>query len=54
MLKEVGRETRAAAVGEWPDLLLPESTGARRRIAATLVLLALAGLVAQLVLLLAE
>ena len=54
MLNEVGRETRAAALGEWLDPLLPESAGARRRIAATLVLLALAGLAAYVVSFLAE
>ena len=52
MLRDLGREMRT--VGEWPDPLLPESAGARRRIAVTLILLALAGLVAHLVSLLPE
>lgn len=46
MLNEPGREARAAAVGDWPDPVLPESAGDQRRIAATLVLLAVAGFVA--------
>jgi hypothetical protein len=54
MLKELGREMRAVAVGEWPDPPLPVSAGARRRVAATLVLLALAGLAAYVVSFLAE
>lgn len=44
MLKEIRRDTRAAAVGEWLDLPLPEAVAVRYRIAATLVLLALVGL----------
>ena len=45
MLKEVRPDTRAAGVGEWSDPPLPETVAARRRIAITLILLALLGLV---------
>ena len=53
MLNEVRRGTRAAAVGEWLDASLPETVEARRRIAITLILLALLGLVGMVVSLLA-
>ena len=53
MLKEVVRERRVPD-GDWPDAPLPPSAAARRRIAATLIVLALAGLVAHLVSLLAR
>lgn len=52
MLKEVRRGTRAAA-GEWSDPPLPETVEARHRIATTLILLALMGLVGIAVSLLA-
>jgi hypothetical protein len=54
LLKKFGRDTRAVADGEWLDLPLPEAVAARRRIAATLALLGLAGIVAGVVSLLAE
>ena len=53
MLREVRRDTRVAAVGEWSDPPLPEAVAARHRIATTLVHLALAGLAGLVVSLLA-
>jgi hypothetical protein len=46
MLNEVGRERHTAA-DDWPDLPLPLAAAARHRIRATLILLALMGLVAM-------
>ena len=54
MLKEIKRDMRAATVGEWSDLPLPEAVATRRRIAATLLLLALVGLAGLVVSLLAR
>jgi hypothetical protein len=53
MLKVLRRDTRAAAVGEWSDPPLPETVATRNRIATTLILLALLGLVGMVVSLLA-
>jgi hypothetical protein len=47
MPNEVGRERHTAAVVDWPDLPLPLAAAARHRIRATLILLALMGLVAM-------
>jgi hypothetical protein len=49
MLHEVRRDTRATEDSDWPAPLLPTAPAARRRISATLVLLALMGLVALVV-----
>jgi hypothetical protein len=53
MLREVRRDRRAAAVGDWLDPPLPETVEARHRIARTLILLALMGLLGTMVSLLA-
>jgi hypothetical protein len=49
MLKELGRESRTAAVADWPDPPLPEAAAARRRITASLILLAALGLAGMVV-----
>lgn len=54
MLREVMRDRRAAAVGDWSDPPLPETVEARHRIARTLILLALMGLLGTVVSLLAK
>ena len=53
MLKEVVRERRAPD-DDWPDAPLPLSAAARWRMAVMLIVLALAGLVAHLVSMLAR
>jgi hypothetical protein len=47
MLKPLGRERHTEV--DWPDLPLPETAAAQRRIRALLILLALVGLVAMVV-----
>ena len=54
MLREIRRDPRAAAVGEWSDPPLPETVAARHRIVNTLILLALLGLAGMVVSLLAS
>lgn len=49
MLTELGHESRTAAAVDWPDLPLPQAAAARRRITASLVVLAALGLVGMIV-----
>lgn len=49
MLNDPWRERHTTKVVDWPDLPLPETAAAQRRIRALLILLALVGLVAMVV-----
>ena len=49
MLNDPWRERHTTKVVDWPDLPLPETAAAQRRIRALLTLLALLGLVAMVV-----
>jgi hypothetical protein len=49
MLNDPWRERHTTKVVDWPDLPLPETAAAQRRIRTLLILLALVGLVAMVV-----
>jgi len=54
MLKEVERERHTESMVDWPDLPLPLTAAERHRISALLIFIALVGLVALVVSLVAR